>query len=133
MLQFQERIKKLRKAIFERPRHFHVMSSGDTVQECLRVLERRSSLPSGDLSVSKHPRQHMVASLMFDVWMTGLESKISERWRTEGKGYVSGHISEPFERTELFRHRYYGILHVSENCPGVFEDGVCRSCGYQSP
>jgi hypothetical protein len=129
----------------ERPIHREVGVTTGSINECLRELERRAGLPEGDLSLTNHEPIDMVAPLAaMRVKVYSFDSKTSEQWRKEGKGYISGRISEAVGRSEFLpgiTHgaavfakpgMFYGNLFISKNCPGVFKDDTCTSCGYKS-
>lgn len=132
--------KKLR----ERSTHREIETVAESINECLRELERKGGLPRGDLSLTNHEPIDMVAPLAaMRVKVYSFNSRTSEQWRKEGKGHISGRISEAVERSEFLPSitlvaavfakpgMFYGNLFISKNCPGVFKDDVCTSCGYK--
>lgn len=133
-----------------RPQHIRVFETAGTIEDCLRKLERSCGLPKGDLSiVPGDPREVCTFPAMRKGLSYQISSKLSEQWREEGRGYIAGSIFEtegPSDLTnaQLARmdmlvaaaisipHICVGNLHISKNCPGVYSDNVCITCGDRS-
>ncbi|QSH39125.1 hypothetical protein JXR01_02340 [Candidatus Kaiserbacteria bacterium] len=130
--------------VFHPPQHLRLEVQGDTLEDCLRNLERQAKVPVGDFFVEGEPE----SVVMLPARQTGKKyivvSKVSEEWREAGKGYIAGSIFEPTEPMEVGSESspllagiaqivndvvFYGSVHVSKNCPGVYRDNVCTTCG----
>ncbi len=130
-----------------RPQHIRLFEAATSIEDCLRLLEKAGRLPVGDLSISDEPPREVCT---FPAMRSGLEyrivSKISEEWRVADNGYIAGTVFETTEPCTLeqdqldrmdpivaaavsIKHICVGTLHISKNCPGVYRDGVCTSCG----
>jgi hypothetical protein len=57
-------------------------------------------------------------------------SKTSEEWKTDDAkvGYICGSVTV-FPGKTMQEKTYLGKLHISKNCPGVYRDNVCTTCG----
>ncbi|MFC1775339.1 hypothetical protein ACFLY0_00660 [Patescibacteria group bacterium] len=114
------------------PQHIRINGSGYSFGECLRDLEEGAGLPRYDLSIDKRNVPMRIAA-----WPTGhsgskynISSKTSKKWKTSGRdGYIGGSIIEPDTDLGLGEKVFVGNIHISKNCPGVFANGVCTSCG----
>ncbi len=132
---------------FNPPRHLHFSSAQDSVDACLRDLEHKTRLPKGDLYIKGEPRHDMCS---FPAMRSGtqyfLGSITAERWKV---GYISGTVFETDGATSLspkqlgsmhpvvaaaisVPHIVVGRLHISKNCPGVYRENVCTTCGDRS-
>lgn len=135
---------------FNPPRHIRLNSFGDSLDECLRALEKSANLPKGDLYIKSEPRE--VAT--FPIVRRGLSytigSHTSDLWKRipSKQGYICGSVFESRERARITMEQsrrmsplvllglheanscnFFASLHISKNCPGVYKDGVCTTCG----
>lgn len=117
-------------AVLNPPQHLRPCACGDSLDECLRKLERKANLPIGDLYIKGESMK--VAS-----WPLGLRSqshpvwsKTSDAWEASvsKQGYISGHVLEAEDKIGDLPS-FFGTLHISKNCPGVYRDNVCTTCG----
>jgi hypothetical protein len=136
------------------PEHIRLVGSGNSIEDCLRDLEKKARLPIGDLYVKGEPMK----VVSFPVPRVGLNhfigSRTSDAWAVDDskQGYISGSIFEatsPYKPTDEQRSRldimgavavalanavqFLGRLHISKNCPGVYCDNVCTTCGDVAP
>jgi len=133
---------------------FQVLGSG--VEDCLRRLEREASLPQGDLSVTGNPREVKTWPIIRSAIEHQVCSKSGDALRDSPKteGYISGHVTEICNPGIAAEHldsgslqvgtlahealvhadsvMFSGTLNVVRNCPGVFHQGVCKNCGYET-
>ena len=133
--------------ILNPPEHIRLTAVGTTIEECLRDLERQAELPIGDLGVTGRPYETCSFPIMRRGMTDFIKSKLSERWRELGVvGYISGSVTEmtkpaSLDQEQLDRlppiivaavaapHVCIATLHISKNCPGVYRDNVCTTCG----
>lgn len=157
MLQFFHSVARVAQKVFNhpqkmlnRPRHIRVSVVGNSLGDCLQKLESKAGLPKGDLSVKSDPMKVTT----FPVSRRGLRhsvvSKTSGQWKLDNTniGYIAGHIFEATGKVELNNEQelrmsplatgaiqyansitFFGSLHISKNCPGVYRDNICTTCG----
>lgn len=116
------------------PKHIRLTAVGDTIDACLRKLEGAADLSPGDLSIDEGK------GIRLRAWPTGLRStrypinsQLSEQWQHDVTkvGYITGSLYVPDEGCHIVfgSDTCYATLHISQNCPGVYRDNVCTSCG----
>lgn len=120
------------------PMHIRVHSVGGDARDCLHELEREAGLPPLDLSFDYEKGMDWVS---FPTGMRSIcypiVSKTGEQMKRKAAvGYISGSLYEPklqphfFDTDErLISGKYHGTLHISKNCPGVYRDNICTTCG----
>lgn len=123
-------------AVLNPPQHIRLDTFGTSMHDCLHRLEKKADLPAGDLYIKGESMK--VAS-----WPLGLRSlrhsvgsKTSDMNEADvsKQGYVGGHVIEPLEVViSGSEYRFFGSLHISKNCPGVYRDNVCTTCGDVAP
>lgn len=132
------------------PRHIRVSEMSDSLDGCLRSLEKSAGLPTGDLYLKSSPMEVTSFPLKRKGLKYFLGSKTSDTWADDPsqKGYVAGSVIEFTEKTKLDSEQrkrfgylmagliavadsspYFGSLHMSKNCPGVYENNMCKNCG----
>jgi len=129
------------------PRHIRLSSARDSIDACLRDLERKANLSRGDLYIKGEPRCDMCSwPAMRNGTQYFISSKTAEDWKV---GYISGTVFETEGRTLLNQkqlermspitaaavsvsHVCVGRLHISKNCPGIYQGSVCMTCGDRS-
>jgi hypothetical protein len=125
---FQRVVHAVRKAL-NPPTHIRLYAVGGSLDDCLRQLEDEAGLPEGDLSLRGDSSE--VATIFGPRGLSHpIVSKTSEKWKgsSDKEGYIAGHVT-------LFAHDIspgntcMGKLHISRNCPGVYRDNVCTTCG----
>lgn len=123
------KVKTVLKKILNPPHHTHYKTDFENKAACLEALEHLSGLPEGDLYLSDEPPMDVVAAPRDWSKVYGVKSKTSELWSKDGsmEGYICGTLLKSSKDNEII---FYGDLHVSKNCPGVFRDRVCTSCGH---
>jgi len=114
--------------ILHPPQHVHLSVTSKDAYNCLRKLEKKASLPVGDLSIRDDDPMEVAG------WPTGhkglryiIDSKTSDEWKDDGsrQGYIAGSaIKDKNSGT------FIGSLHISKNCPGIFRDSICTTCGH---
>ena len=132
------------------PQHSRKSVLGKSVEDCLRKLEDKADLPRNDLFVTGIPIKVTTWPVPCDGLVYVVNSKTSELWRAKGSGYISGDVFEKTSPNKLTSEQkliltpltacavqmadsvsFYATLHVSKNCPGVFNiNDTCTSCGY---
>ena len=132
MSPFFQRVAHVVHELFNPPRHIRLVAVGASLNDCLRQLEDEAELPDGDLSLRGDSSE--VATLFGPRGLSHpIVSKTSEKWKgsSDKEGYIAGHVT-------LFAHDIspgntcMGRLHISRNCPGVYRDNVCTTCGDES-
>ncbi len=128
--------------VFAWPKHIRIRSVGVSEDECLRELEREGKLPRGDLSID-HKKGIKMAS--FPSGVRSIRYPILSKRGVELEqdatkvGYITGSLYKVAKElpVELLlkkgSHLYHADLHISSNCPGVYRDRVCTTCGDISP
>lgn len=134
-------------AFSEHPQHSRCVAAGESLDSCLRQLEEKVGLPSGDLSatgesIPTHTFPYAVPFLKHSI-----TSNTSEKWARNPRkaGYIIGYVAELKEATKLSEAeftclfglsdtladeaRFLGFLYVSKNCSGIHRDNVCTVCG----
>ncbi len=148
MLQVIQSLSSGFQRFFHPPTHIRLSVVGKSINECLRQLERKAGLPVDDLFIEGEPREVTTWPAMRDGIEHRIASKMSARWRADPvtEGYIAGTIFEtagPCELTseQLRRmepivaaavavpHICLGNIHISKNCPGVYKDNTCMTCG----
>lgn len=116
------------------PKHIRAHVTGESLEHCLRKLENDHGLPANDLYIFGKP--YKVTSFPFGMGATkhSFTSKTSDFMKEEAerlnlpkKGYVFGHILEADK--EVAGIRFAASIHISKNCPGIYNNGVCSNCG----
>lgn len=151
MLQFVTQPFRSFAKLFRPPSHTHPFVTAGSIEDCLRALEREARLPKNDLRIEGDPREVTTFPALRDGLEYRVVSKTSERWRDspDVEGYIAGTVFETtgpssLNQEQLGRmkpgiaaavaipHVCVGRLHISRNCPGVFKDDRCTSCGHRS-
>lgn len=129
---FQRQVKFLHKAM-NPPQHFRPSTFAADLDQCLRNLEKEARLPSGDLYIKGEPMKFASWPQGFKILSYPVSSKTSDAWEADDLklGYICGSVTEPSSPPILGdKRRFFGSLHISNNCPGVFRNNVCTSCGH---
>lgn len=133
MLQFfLELVRVVHKAL-NPPKHIRLLAIEGSLDKCLRQLEGQAGLPEGDLSLRGDTMK--VAGFLTGLIATQhvIVSETSKKWRADSAkdGYISGSVTVHGGLTKK-DIMCFAKLHISENCPGVFADNVCTTCGDSS-
>lgn len=121
-------------SVLKPPEHIRLVGFGNSLQECLRDLEKAAHLPVGDLYVKyKTIEEYPVFTKNYFVG-----SKTADLWKADSskQGYVAGCVVESFELAKSDGdggYKFLGSLHISKNCPGVYYENVCTTCGDVAP
>jgi len=151
MLQIFQGIRRFfHQEVNRQPRHIRPFVVGDSLNDCLRKLEKEAGLPLGDLSLKEEPMEVSTWPVIRSGLRHSISSKTSEKWRADETkdGYIAGSVFEATGPAKLYAEqssglvplaaavlrladsmKFQGFLHISKDCPGVYQDGVCTTCG----
>lgn len=151
MLQILQRLFRAPVRLFNPPSHTEYVAAENSVEDCLRQLEKEARLPHGDLRINGAPEKLMAFPAMREGLQYRIVSATSERWADDpdAEGYIYGTVFETegpsnLSHEQLHRmtpliaavvavpHVCVGRLNVVRNCPGIFQDNRCMSCGHKS-
>ncbi len=114
-------------------KHTRIQVVGASLTDCLRKLEKEAGLPNGDLSISDTKGVEVAG------WPTGHEatkhnfiSETSENIKLSPgmEGCIVGSVLKSHD--SIAGIQYGATMHISKNCPGIYSDGGCTSCGDRS-
>lgn len=92
-MKIPEMLAKIIQKTFFSPRHIRVSAGGESLDDCLRELEKAARLPRNDLSFdSGNPMRVSTFPVRAGGIRHNIVSKISDSWRAKNKGYVSGSV-----------------------------------------
>ena len=112
-------------------KHEKLQVVGLSVSDCLRKLEKEAGLPAMDLFVADNMGTEVVG------WPVGSKatkhifiSQTSENIKLtrDIQGYFTGSVLK--SEHPIVGIQFGATMHISKNCPGVYSNGVCTSCGH---